>query len=390
MRITDVEAFLLRGQSTYHAPQGGEEASDPGDWQMLMKVSTDEGLTGWADVETFAPAALAVVRGPSAGITGFKSLRDLLVGEDPRDIRRLWDKMFVGTAYYGRRGVTLHCMSAADNCLWSILAQSLNLPLHQLLGGKRRDRVTAYASTLFRGTPAGNAEAARSYVERGFRAVKFGWGIFGEDPGRDVEIVAAIREALGPDRDLLIDPGWYGAGWQGPQRPRSVREHIALCERLAPYKPGWIEDFIHPECFDVYTQVRAQSPVPLAAGEQLGTVWEFQRFIENQCVDIVQPDLSRCGGLTVASEVARLADRSGIDLVPHSWLTDLLHATSLHLIATLPRAKYLEFNVAQSPLTRGVCGGALKLNPDGTVTVPDAPGLGVPVDEEFVHAHKVQ
>jgi L-alanine-DL-glutamate epimerase-like enolase superfamily enzyme len=163
---------------------------------------------------------------------------------------------------------------------------------------------------------------------------------------------------------------------------------LALCERVAPYKPGWVEDFIHPERFDEYAYVRKHSPVPLASGEQVATVWDFQRFIDMGCVDIVQPD-PRCGGLSVAKRVAQMVDAANLDLVPHSWLTDLLHAYSLHPIAMLPRAKFVEFNVAQSELTRGVCGGALTLNDDGTVSIPDGPGLGVEVDVEFVEAHRV-
>jgi L-alanine-DL-glutamate epimerase-like enolase superfamily enzyme len=389
MRITEVEPILLRGREQYRATAGADEAVDNGDWLMLVRVGTDEGLVGWSDVETLATAAASIISGDSMSIMGLRTLKELLLGEDPLDVERLWDKLYVGSAYYGRRGIALHCMSAIDNCLWSIRAQAANLPLCQLLGGRRRDKVTAYASTLFRDTPEGMFTAAKSYAERGFRAVKFGWGVFGEDPVRDLELVAAAREALGPDRDLLIDPGWYPASWKGPGRMRTRLENIALVERLAPYKPGWVEDFIHPEHFEEYAEVRAQSPVPIAAGEQVATIWEFERFISMGCVDVIQPDLTRCGGLSVALQVSKLADRANIELVPHSWLTDLLNAYSLHLIATLPRAKYLEFNVSQSELTRGVCGGAFKLNADGTVTIPSAPGLGVEVDADFIAAHRV-
>lgn len=388
MRITEVEAILLRGEQTYRTQAGGEEATDQGDWLMLVKVTTDQGLVGWSDAETLAPAAVAVINGQSMGMPGLQSLRDLLIDEDPLDVERLWDKLYIGTAYHGRRGLTMQCISAVDNCLWSIRAQAANMPLCQLLGGRRRDRITAYASTLFRDTPEGNANAARQYVERGFRAVKFGWGSFGIDAGRDVETLAAIREALGPERHMLIDPGWYGAGWPNPYQWRSRAENIALCERIAPFNPGWVEDFIHPEYFEEYAEIRSLGLVPVAAGEQVATVWEFQRFIEMGCVDVVQPDLTRCGGLTVGKRVAEMAIAANIDLVPHSWMTDLLHAYSLHLVATLPRARFLEFNTAQSALSRGVCGGALKLNDDGTVSVPDGPGLGVTVDEEFVAAHR--
>lgn len=391
MRIADVEPILLQGSGEYKTSNSAQEASDSGDWQMLVRVTTDEGLTGWSDVETLSTAAVQVIAGQGMQMLGFTTLRELLVGEDPFDVERLWDKMYVGSAYYGRRGIAVHCMSAIDNCLWSIRAQAAGMPLCQLLGGQRRDRVTAYASTLFRDTPEANAEAARSYVDRGFAAVKFGWGVFGEDPGHDVEMVAAIREALGPDRHMLIDPGWYGAGWKqtDPMKLRSRAESLALCQRLEPYNPGWVEDFIHPERFEEYAWVREHTSAPIAAGEQLATAWEFKRFIEMGCVDVVQPDLTRCGGLTVARQLAQMVAVANIDLVPHSWLSDLLHAYSLHLVATLPRARFLEFNVAQSDLTHGICGGALKLNDDGTVSIPSGPGLGVDVDIDFINKHRV-
>jgi L-alanine-DL-glutamate epimerase-like enolase superfamily enzyme len=389
MRIRSVEPILLRGSETWRATSGAEEATDNGDWQLLIRITTDEGLTGWADVETLGPAAVAVVAGQGMGITGFRTLSELIVGEDPRDTERLWDKLYVGSAYYGRRGLAMQCISAIDNALWSIKAQAAGMPLARLLGGRRRDRVMAYASTLFRATPEGMAEAARGYVERGFRAVKFGWGVFGEDPGRDKELVAAAREALGPDRHLLVDPGWYAVGWSKPGRMRSLRENIALCQWLADYCVGWCEDFIHPERFDEYARVRAESPIPVAAGEQVATTWDFGRFIGGGCVDVVQPDLSRCGGLTVARRVAEIAADANIDLVPHSWLTHLLTAVSLQLIAALPRGPFVEFNVAQSALTKGIAAAAYALDSDGMIAIPDTVDGGAVVDEDFVAAHRV-
>jgi len=389
MRITEVEPILLRGQQQYRATAGSEEASDSGDWQLLVRIATDEGLTGWADVETLAPAAVAIIAGQGMSMTGFRTLGELLIGEDPREVERLWDKLYIGSAYYGRRGIAMQCISAIDNCLWSIRAQAAGVSLARLLGARRRDSITAYASTLFRETPEAMADAARGYVARGFRAVKFGWGVFGEDPGRDRELVAAAREALGPDRHLLVDPGWYPVGWKQPGPMRSRREAIALCEWLADYEVGWVEDFIHPERFDEYAYVRAVSPVPIAAGEQVATAWDFERFIGQGCADVVQPDLSRCGGVTVAKKIAEMAEEAGIDLVPHSWLTHLLTGYSLQLIATLPRARFVEFNVSQSALTRGIARAGFDLAADGTVPIPDTPGIGAEVDIEFINAHRV-
>lgn len=391
MRITEVEPILLRGAEAYRATAGGEEATDNGDWQLLVRVGTDAGLTGWADVETLPAAALACIAGQGLSMQGFRTLRELVIGEDPLAPERAWDRMYVGSAYYGRRGVAMQCMSAIDNALWSIRSQALGVPVAALLGGRRRERVRAYASTLFRDTPEGMAEAARGYVARGFWAVKFGWGVFGEDSGRDRELVAAAREALGPDRELLVDPGWYPAGWRTPRAAglRSRREAMTMCDWLAGYGVGWVEDFIHPERFEEYAAVRERSPVPVAAGEQLATAWEFERFIRMGCADVIQPDLSRCGGLTVGHAVMGMAEEAGIDLVPHSWLTHLLTGYSLQLISALPRARLVEFNVSQSALTRGITSQPFVLDEDGMIAIPDAPGAGVEVDEAFVRAHRV-
>ena len=394
MKITEVEPILLRGEARYGATAGGEEATDNGDWQLLVRVATDEGLTGWADAETLAPAAVAIISGQGMSIPGFQTLAGLLIGENPLDVQRLWDKLYVGSAYYGRRGIAMQCISAIDNCLWSIRAQAAGQSLARVLGGRRRDSVMAYASTLFRETPEGMAAAVDGYVARGFRAVKFGWGVFGQDEGRDRELVAAARGALGPERHLLVDPGWYPAGWKNPEQAfsgvlRTRREAERLCRWLAEYDVGWVEDFIHPERFDEYAAVRANSPTPIAAGEQVATVWDFERFIGEGCVDVVQPDLSRCGGVSVARRVAEMAEQAGIDLVPHSWLTHLLTGYSLQLIATLPRARFVEFNVSQSALTRGIAKAGFDLQADGTVGIPDTPGIGVEVDLEFVARRRV-
>ena len=130
------------------------------------------------------------------------------------------------------------------------------------------------------------------------------------------------------------------------------------------------------------------SPTPIAAGEQVATVWDFERFIGEGCVDVIQPDLSRCGGVSVAKRVAEMAEQAGIDLVPHSWLTHLLTGYSLQLISTLPRARFVEFNVSQSALTAGIAKASFALQPDGTVPIPDVPGIGVEVDEDFIRRHR--
>jgi L-rhamnonate dehydratase len=390
MHIARVEPILLRGEQRYGT--GGGEAADNGDWQLLVKVTTNEGVVGWADVETLAPAAVAIIAGQSMSMIGFQTLGELLIGENPLDVERLWEKLYIGSSYYGRRGIAIQCLSALDNCLWSIRAQVAGLSIASLLGGRRRDKILAYASTLFRDTPEATALAAERFVQMGFRAVKFGWGPFGEDAALDQELVAAAREALGWDRHLLVDPGWYPAGWKRPGKltaVRNQREALHLCEWLSKYRVGWVEDFLHPDHIDAYAYVRSKSPIPVAAGEQIATFWDFERFIRAGCLDIVQPDLSRCGGLSVAKRVASLAEDYGLIVVPHSWLTHLLTGYSLQLLATLQRAQFVEFNVSQSELTRHITQAPFALAADGTVAIPDTIGVGVEVDEAFVQARRV-
>ena len=167
MKITDVSPFLLRGDELYGSHSGAAEATDQGDWLLLVRVSTDAGLTGWSDIETFGPVAARVISGPSMSAMGFRTIADILVGRDPLEVEQCWQEMYVGTAYYGRRGVAMHCISAIDNCLWSIRAQADGQDLATALGGRRRDRLHAYASTLFRSDTGGRTRPpARPSVYR--------------------------------------------------------------------------------------------------------------------------------------------------------------------------------------------------------------------------------
>ncbi|GII88896.1 enolase [Sphaerisporangium siamense] len=388
MRITEVTPILLRGDERYGARDDREEATDQGDWLLLVRVATDEGIEGWADIETLGPVAARVLSGHGMGALGFRTIGEQLVGRDPLDIRGIWDELYIATAYYGRRGVTMHCVSAVDNCLWSIRAQAEGVPLSGLLGVRRRDRLPAYASTLFRATPDANASAAARYAGLGFRGVKFGWGGFGVDHGRDRENLAAIRAALGPGRTLMVDPGWYVED-AGRPRTRTAAQTRAMLATLREADPYWVEDFAHPECPEAYAEAKREFPwLRAAAGEQQATLWDFRRLVQEGRVDVLQPDLSRCGGLTVATALAPEAAAAGREIVTHSWLTDLLHAYSLHYLSTLPEAHWVEFNVAQSTLSRGVAAAPLRLCADGTIPVPDTPGLGVTLDMDFITAHR--
>jgi L-rhamnonate dehydratase len=254
--------------------------------------------------------------------------------------------------------------------------------VHKILGGGRRDRVRAYASTLFRSTPDDIKRACEFYLRCGFTAIKFGWGVFGKDRRLDIALVAAAREAIGPEIDLLIDPGWMVS--------RSATEAIDLIRDLEPYRPYWIEDFLHPECYEGYAAVKAAGlHTRLAAGEQEATPWGFRDLIQRGKVDVVQPDLSRCGGFTTARKILWDAACAGIDVCPHAWLTDLLSAVSLHLNACLERSLFLEYNVCDNPMLREIIRNPVSLDKDGWIAVPQGPGLGIEIDETAVEKFRI-
>jgi L-rhamnonate dehydratase len=379
MRITDVEVIILEGPESYRAPEGAEES--PGvRYVCLVKVSTDAGITGWSDVETQPHVAKAVVDAPASGSGMFEGLRLLAVGQDPFETEALWDRLYRGSIYYGRRGAAIQVMSAIDIACWDIMGKAVGVPVYKLLGAGFRERVRAYASTLFRPTPEAMRAATTAYRERGFTAIKFGWGVFGEDAERDVRLVAAAREAAGDETALMIDAGWLVR--------RTPKEAVEMVRRLEPYRPFWIEEPLAPDDYDGYRYLAEHTETRIAAGEQEATFWGFDTLIHRAKLDVVQPDLSRCGGLTVARKIADLAELRNVAVCPHAWLTDLLTAASLHLNAYLKQSLYLEYNVSASPILRDLCREPIRME-DGFIPVPQAPGLGVEANEAVVERYRV-
>jgi L-alanine-DL-glutamate epimerase-like enolase superfamily enzyme len=276
----------------------------------------------------------------------------------------------------------MQVLSGFDIACHDIIGKAIRRPLHKLLGGARRDRVRAYASTLFRPTGDDMKRACEFYLERGFTAIKFGWGVFGHDRKRDIALVRAARETIGPDVDLLIDPGW--------QVDRSAYDAISLLRDLEPFDIYWLEDFLHPENYLGYASVKESAPkTRIAAGEQEATAWGFHDLIHRGRIDVAQPDISRCGGLTQVRKIMWEVERAGIDLAPHAWLTDLLTSASLHVNACLPRSLFLEYNVSNSPMLREIIRNPIPLERDGTMLVPQGPGLGIDIDEDAVAKYRV-
>lgn len=380
MKITDVEGIILKSPEEYLNPTGSEEASGVA-YCFLIKVTTDEGITGWSDVETAPHVAMSVIGSPRTGSELMEGLRSIVIGEDPFETERLWDKIYRGTIYYGRRGVAMQVLSGFDIACHDIIGKATGKPLYKILGGGYRSQVRAYASTLFRPNPGDMRKACEFYLTKGFTAIKFGWGAFGRDKKNDIALIKAARETIGDDVDLLIDAGW--------KHNRSAYDAVELLKRVEEYNIYWLEDFLHPECYEGYRKVKETGVMTrIAAGEQEATAWGFRQLIGTG-IDVVQPDISRCGGFTQLRKIIWEAEYNGIDVCPHAWLTDLLTSASIHANALLQRSLFLEYNVSSSPMLRDVISNPIEMDSHGMMDVPQLPGLGIEINEKAIERYRV-
>jgi L-alanine-DL-glutamate epimerase-like enolase superfamily enzyme len=373
LKITDVEAIVLR------QPTVDDGIADGSQDDLVIRILTDEGIVGIGEVDSAPEAVQALVqRRSSHAIAG--SLHDLLVGEDPRDVERLWWKMYRGLIYIGRRGIALHALSGIDIALWDIKGKVEGKPVHELLGGAKRDRVRAYASRLMPDTPEETSEAVAALCEDGFTAVKLGWGPLGKDPRHDVKLAEAAKQAAG-DCEILIDAG-LGYG-------RDAQTAIEVARELEQLGVFWFEEPFDPDEYAAYAELADAVDIRIAAGEQDTTVWGFRELIERGHVDLVQPDVTRCGGITEWLRIAELAREHGVETVPHAWKSGIIKAASLHCNAVIPDALFQEYCVADTPINQTLTRERLPVEDGGFIRVPDAPGLGVTLDDEVVARYRV-
>jgi L-rhamnonate dehydratase len=308
------------------------------------------------------------------------SLHDLLVGEDPVDVERLWQKMYRGLIYVGRRGIALHALSGIDIALWDIAGKAAGKPVHELLGGAKRDRVRAYASRLMPDTPEETSEAVSALCDDGFTAVKLGWGPLGKDPKHDVKLAAAAKEAAG-DCEILIDAG-LGYG-------RDAKVAIDVARELEQIGIFWLEEPFEPDEYEAYAELADAVDIRVAAGEQDTTRWGYRELIERGHVDLVQPDVTRCGGITELLRIGAFANERGVETVPHAWNSGIIKAASLHCNAVLPDAFFQEYCVADTPINQTLVKEKMPIDADGYVAVPTGPGLGIELDEDVLERYRV-
>jgi D-galactarolactone cycloisomerase len=369
MKITEIRAAGLR----HGTPEGGwSNEIRPDDCvHTLIAVFTDEGITGWGSVFTndrLVQGALGV-------------LEPLYAGENPLEPERVSEKLHANTFWMGRGGTITHTISGIDIALWDILGRATSQPVGRLLGGRYRDRVRPYASILMR-EPGPLAEHLRSIRAQGFRAFKIGWGPFGRvSTAADEEIVRAARDAVGQDALLMVDAGASDAFW-----PQDYKWALRTAQMLAQYDVHWFEEPLAPDNLEDYVLLRQASPVRIAGGEVLTRRQSFIPWLQRRAFDIVQPDVTKVGGISEERRIAWMAEENGVRFIPHGWNTALGLAADLQLASASRGTDLVEY-LTGSPFIDGIVAGGWTLDKDGMLTIPDTPGLGVCLDLDVVEKH---
>jgi D-galactarolactone cycloisomerase len=366
MRIREIRAVGLRGAS----PEGGwtEEITPDQCVHTLVSVLTDETVTGFGSVfanDSLVKSALAV-------------LEPLYRGENALEPERVSEKLHQNTFWMGRGGSLTHAISGIDIALWDILGKVTGQPVGRLLGGRYRERVRPYASILME-EPGPLADNLLRLKAQGFRAFKIGWGPFGRHShALDEAIVRAAREAIGPDSELMVDAGGSNAYW-----PHGYKWALRTAQMLADYDVTWFEEPLKPDALEDYVALRRAAPVPISGGEVLTRRQSFQPWLQARAFDIVQPDVTKVGGMSEERRIGWMAQENGIRFIPHGWNTAVGLAADLQLSSAFVDTEWVEY-LTGSPYVDAIVSNPWRLDADGMLAVPDGPGLGITLDLDAV------
>jgi D-galactarolactone cycloisomerase len=366
MKIREIRCAGLRGAT----PEGGwsHEIRPEDCVHTLIAVHTEEGAVGLGSVFTndaLVKAALAV-------------LEPLYRGENALEPERVSEKLHQHMFWLGRGGSITHAISGIDIALWDLLGKATGQPVGRLLGGRYRERVQPYASLLM-DEPAKLRDHLLSVKSQGFRAFKIGWGPFGRrHAAMDEAIVKAAREAVGADAKLMVDAGGSDAYWTN-----GYKWALNTAKMLADYDVHWFEEALTPDSLEDFAKLREHSPVPISGGEVLTRRQAFQPFLEARAFDIIQPDVTKVGGITEERRIAWMAQEHGVQFIPHGWNTAVGLAADLQLASAFPGTDLVEY-LTGSPFIDAITVGGWKLDADGMLEIPSAPGLGLELDSDAI------
>ena len=340
----------------------------------FVKVKTEDGAFGIGEAYSVGPDL--------ATVNTIDYFADWIKGMDPMDIEGIWQALYVGSRFPGG-SVVNSAISGIDQALWDLKGRVLNTPVYQLLGGKCRDRIQVYQNPGGR-TPEETAENALRLKEVGFSAIKTNplphghYEMTWPQVLRQVDRkMAVLREALGDDMEIALDPH--------AQLLEPVKA-LDLCNTVAPYHPMFVEEPLRPENVDAMAAVRAKSPVPIATGEMLYTKWEFRDLLKVRAADIIQPDVCCCGGLTELKKIAALAEAEYVSIAPHNPMGPLATAVNAQFDATATTFLIQEYHLDTESPRRDLVQEPLEMV-DGYLVLPDKPGLGIDLNEDYYEKH---
>lgn len=388
MKITDIECHVLL------APDLKTDATSSAQDDIVVFIHTDEGITGVGETDVNPWIARACIEAPSTHTMGL-GLKEMLLGENPLEVERLWDKLYVGSAMNGRRGAVICAIGALDMALWDIRGKAAGKPCWQLMGQRAKEAIVPYASLQptghsfaeYRDSLAAWAERAK---ELGFSAGKMEVTLSGpynhsglnEPDERMTEIVAACRRAVGPEFVMLVDVQYT---WNDADVAlRTLRD-------WEEFNLFFVETPLNIDDLAGYARLHHEAPMPIAAGEWQNTRFEMAELMDVGLVDVAQPDVGRVGGLTEALRVCDMAAQRGRQIVPHCWKTGISIAASAHLAAVTPHCPYFEFlpaNLCDSLLRQELVTDELELV-DGEIALPQRPGLGIEVNMDALRRFEV-
>lgn len=368
MKIAAVTTHLLR--HVLDVPFRSSFSTFRERWACLVEIACDDGTTGWG--ECLGPAA------PNAAVV--EAMAPLILDRDPLGTGPIWSTLYNQFRDQGQRGLTMTALSGIDIALWDIAGKHFGVPAHVLGGGAYRTEVPAYATGGFaiegRDRIETLVDEVTRYREQGFRATKIKIGY-----GHEIDLAAirAVRQAIGPDMELMIDAN-HGY---------DAIEAIRLGRMAADQEIGWFEEPVVPEQLQSYREVRAGQPIPVAGGETWHGRGAHAEAIRKRAVDILQPDVCGCGGITEMLKIAAFAETEGVRVVPHVWGTGVAIAASLQVLAMLPpnpprhapSAPWLEFDQTCNPFRMAVLREPITCS-NGVVPVPQGPGLGIEIDRD--------
>ncbi|WP_368498154.1 mandelate racemase/muconate lactonizing enzyme family protein [Herbiconiux sp. A18JL235] len=369
MKIREIRIAGLRGAT----PRGGwtMELRPDSSLHTLVSVHTDDGRVGLGSVFTHE----ALVRG------AIEVLSELIVGREFTSPPAMTEELHQHTFWMGRGGSITHAISGINIALWDLAGQAWNAPVSRLIGGDYRDRVRPYASLLM-DEPGLMRDNLLALSAQGFTAFKIGWGRFGrDDSGTDELLVRTAREAIGPGALLAVDAGGSDGYWHN-----GVRWALDTARMLADHDVAWFEEALNPDDIDGFVRLSDASPVPISGGETLTRRQTFSPYVDRGAFDIVQPDVTKVGGIDELMAVGRRSEDAGVKLVPHGWNTAVGLAADLHIAAALRFTDLVEYCTGSAYIDDLTVGG-WTLDSDGQLAVPSAAGLGVEWDADALEQY---